>query len=301
MGRHIFCITTLIAVAVAGFLILNRRACDEMPPYPVECSYGEAIAIARGMSDITAMRVFDVAQEEYGNAWHIEDGLARKVAYLGEEISYLRRSPSKRFIGFFHDTSGDERAGKDVALEVMDIETKDVTMVYEGDYKTSDWEWIDDDQVIVYHNCGSPCYSFTIMSTKGEALYGPRMFGLSYTLSPDKKWLLGSVDWNRTLGVSVMNIETKKEHEFIQAGIPNHEYAAYARAVWSADSRKLAVLNKQPDSEHIEAVVYDVGNDFRVLRRETAVCEIVDDDVRCDIGDNSPERFIASVLAIFGN
>ena len=60
------------------------------------------------MKDITDVSVFDLAKEEYGNAWHIEDGLALKVTYLGEEISYLLFSPSKRKAGFYHDKPGDE-------------------------------------------------------------------------------------------------------------------------------------------------------------------------------------------------
>jgi len=42
-----------------------------------------------------------------------------------------------------------------VALEIMDVETKIVTTLYEGDYTTSAWEWIDDATVRVYVHAGA--------------------------------------------------------------------------------------------------------------------------------------------------
>ena len=295
MRRHFFCVAIVAAAFVAAvFLIAVRPECEQALSC-ADCSYCEALAIYQGIQDITNVSVFDLAHETYGNVWHIEDGLARKVTYAGEEISYLLFSPSKKLLGFYHNKPGDERAGKDVVLEIMDIETKAVTAAYEGDYKTSSWEWIDDGRIIVYYNCGSPCYGFTIISTGGETLDGPRMLGLSYALSPDKQWLLGSVDWAQTLGAAVMNIKTKKEYKFVQTGIPSRQYARYAASAWSADSKKLALLNKQSASQNLEATVYDVADDFKATYRQAVACEFIEEDLLCDM-PASPELFLAGVL-----
>jgi len=46
----------------------------------------------------------------------------------------------------------------------------------------------------------------------------------------------------------------------------------------------------------MEATVYDVANDFKILHRETVACEFIGDDLRCDV-PLSPEKFLAAVLA----
>jgi len=87
--KHIFCFGIILAaITVIGFLLITRMEYEEVMPR-ADCSYWEALAIYQGIQDITNVSVFDLARETYGNVWHIEDGLARKVTYNGEAIYYL--------------------------------------------------------------------------------------------------------------------------------------------------------------------------------------------------------------------
>ena len=69
----------------------------------------------------------------------------------------------------------------------------------------------------------------------------------------------------------------------------------YIKALWSDDNRLLAVVNKKEGASDLEAIVYDTNRDFRVFRRETIRCEIIDDDLQCDLIDGL-ERFLSDML-----
>ena len=280
MGAMLVCAAVVYVVAVASYFDDDQDS--GAAPHTI---------------DVTETPVFDFREGDFRSVYYDDNGIEKLVTHRGEEIRSAKLSPVRGKLGFYHDRRGEkDHTSQDVILSIMDVNTKHIVQVYEGNYKTSAWEWIDDGRVIVYRNCGSPCYAFTIISTEGEVLDGPRMLGLSYTLSPDRQWLLGSVDWAQTLGAVVMHIKTKEEFEFVQTGIPSHKYAEYAQSAWSADGRKLAVLNKRPADQHMEATVYDVANDFKILHRETVACEFIGDDLRCDV-PLSPEQFLAAVLA----
>jgi len=155
MRRNIFYIIACTAVVATSFLFWHQRSRYESAACPDNCSYWESLAIWRGRQDIREISPFNLAREEYGDVWYMLDGLAQKVTYQGEEINFMQFSPSKKFIGFYHNQLGDERAGKDVVLEIMNVNTKETTTVYQGDYQTSMWEWIDGDTVRVYINVGA--------------------------------------------------------------------------------------------------------------------------------------------------
>jgi len=167
--------------------------------------------------------------------------------------------------------------------------------IYRGDNKVRAWEWIDDSRVIIYRSCGSPCDSYSIVNTNGYVLQKPDMLGLGHELSPDKKWLTGYASWPGEIGVRVRNIDTGEEHAFIRTHGKAYQYADYIKALWSDDNRLLAVVNKKEGASDLEAIVYDTNRDFRVFRRETIRCEIIDDDLQCDLIDGL-ERFLSDML-----
>ena len=222
----------------------------------------------------------------------------------------LRVSPRRKMFGYFqalhlpgeYDEDSDSAAEEAywnnyTGLFILGPRGENVPKeIYRGDNKVRAWEWVSDDRVIVYRSCGSPCDSYVIINTKGYILQKSTMLGLAHALSPDKQWVLGYAIWPGEIGVRVRNIDTQEEYAFIRTGGKHYHYAGYIKALWSDDAGVLAVLNKKKDEPHLEAALYDVKDDFRVLYKETVACELIGDDLRCDV-PAPPEQFLAAVLA----
>lgn len=88
--------------------------------------------------------------------WFFTDkGINRPLFYNGRDVSFARLSPSYRKLGFFFRPE-DHSLGE-IVLAILDIDRKFVKEVYHGDNRTSNWEWKNDEAVIVNHSCGTAC------------------------------------------------------------------------------------------------------------------------------------------------
>lgn len=146
---------------------------------------------------------------EYNRVFYFDKNIKRKVIFNRSWIEYLQFSESKDMLGFYYEHNDFPKAWQDTSLVIMDIPSGNFKEIYSGDYRTSEWEWFDDNHVLVHYNCGTECnalYKININTGKKIDLSKNFGYGVGYKWSPDKKFLIG-YHYTASYGIVVGNSE----------------------------------------------------------------------------------------------
>ncbi len=101
--------------------------------------------------------------------WFFTDkNVTHPLVYNKLDVSFVRLSPSRQQLGFFFYPE-DNSLGE-IVLAVLDIEKKIVTEIYRGDTWTSNWEWKDNEAVIVRRSCGTECMAATVIDIQTQEI-----------------------------------------------------------------------------------------------------------------------------------
>lgn len=110
-----------------------------------------------------------LAINDYNNPQFQQNGVMYEILYRGKAITHLQLSPDQRNIGFYDHQ--ENTVFSNVSLIVMDTKEKNFKKIYEGSNKTSNWEWRDNGNVVVYFNCGSSCrYAYVYSIQDGNLI-----------------------------------------------------------------------------------------------------------------------------------
>lgn len=113
--------------------------------------------------------------EEDWKWFFIKDGIKRQLIYNGHDIELASISPYHKKLGFFFK-SENHSLGKTI-LAVLDLDKKTFKEVYNGDTWTSNWEWKDDEAVVVRRSCGTECMmAYVIEIDTGRQLEKYRVY-----------------------------------------------------------------------------------------------------------------------------
>ncbi len=145
-----------------------------------------------------------------------------------------------------------------IALETTDKDGRNKKEIYRGDYHTSYFEWLNEDEVIVYYGCGTECMvGFVIDADTGQRK-AELQYGVGYTWSPNKEYVYAynySGNYGLTIGDKKDNIllSIAREHG------PQIKFGLVSKtmAIWSLDSKRIALIIKKEKEEKMELLVYE--------------------------------------------
>lgn len=214
--------------------------------------------------DILDTSVFELIEGEYRSVLYINNGIEQKVTHNGQKIDYLKFSPLNNKLGFFYESGNYLSAGRDIALAIMDIGEKSIKKVYEGSFKTSYWEWLNNEEVVVYYGCGTECMVAFIIDVNSGERKSELQYGVGHEWSPNKKLVLAynySYRYGITVGDKIGNVFFSIKRE----PVTYHDLIYKTKATWSPDSNKIAVIIKKENQDQLELFVFDVKENFKQL------------------------------------
>lgn len=137
--------------------------------------------------------------------------------------------------------------------------------VFSGNYQIGFFEWLSDDTIAVYKNCGTECmiaYRIELPTLQTHRFY----FGSGYTWSPNGKYVFASLSVPQhvitvadAFGTSLFTLR-REPLVISNTSVPH-------KALWSPDSSKLAILIGKESKEKLELIIFDVENNFSLLSR----------------------------------
>lgn len=101
-----------------------------------------------------------ITEDKYQQALYVKDDVKYAITYLGHRVESAHFSPSYTELGFFY-LPEDHFLSK-INLAILNIDTKTVKDIYQGDTWTSNWEWKGDEAIIVKRKCGTRCMNVTV-------------------------------------------------------------------------------------------------------------------------------------------
>jgi len=200
-----------------------------------------------------------------------DTGLSQ-TTHDGYEKSHLKISPQNGMIGYFSflnysklKETTESDYDNETSLSVMTIDGKNHKEVYRGNYHTSDWEWLNEDEIVVYYGCGTECEVGFVIDAKTGKRKAQLQYGVGYEWSPDKK-LVVAYNYSVEYGITVGN---KKGNELyaLRRGVPDFysRLVDKTKAAWSPDGSKIALIIKKENQEALELVVFDVKKNFQTI------------------------------------
>lgn len=119
--------------------------------------------------DVTRIEIENIPSPTYLPALYKAGEETIRITYFGQETNGYKVSPSGKNVGFYYENGARTGYHGDVALGIMDLKTKKVKTIYEGDFRTSNWEWAGDEHVVVQYGCGTYCmYAYKINAKNGK-------------------------------------------------------------------------------------------------------------------------------------
>ncbi len=199
------------------------------------------------------------------------DAAAARLKIYGRENEELKErsllfSPDGKKSAYFQHkfiTEISEIGDNDyVSLAVEEKEKRQV--VFTGNFRLSYFEWLNDGEIAVYQGCGTECmvaYHIDLIKKQTRRL----SLGVGYTWSPDLKYVLA---YHLALQQGISVGDKFGKHLFtIRRDSPNSREFLPAKASWSPDSSKLALIIHKERSSGLELIVFDVANKFRTTFR----------------------------------
>jgi len=214
---------------------------------------------------------------EDGEVWQLDfdwDGrnIGKQLTNDGFKKSLLEVAPAQRKFGYFrHLYSRPIYQDKDsyyenyLALIIYNLITKNEKEIYRGDYHTSYWEWLDDSEVVVYHNCGSECMIGFVINTDTGIEKAKLLYGVGYEWSPNKELVVAyhySGGYGITVGDKYSNVlfEFRRSLPLVYSKLANE-----TKATWSEDGKTISLVIKKENEEKLEIIKFDVDNDFKII------------------------------------
>ncbi|MDA2936388.1 hypothetical protein MYX06_04190 [Patescibacteria group bacterium AH-259-L05] len=225
------------------------------------------------IEDVSFLR--GLAESRCGGVVLYDDYRTKRLTmYQGQLISHLRFSPSSDKIGFFYKKPGQEYRVTDIELSIIDINTRVITKVYEGGFKGSNWGWLNNKEIVVYHDCGTECTTaFIIDTTSGEQTVALQ-YGIGYSWSPDKELVL-AYRYAVQYGIVIGDKQGVIRFQLLRDSVPSMGNSV-VKTLWSPDSAKIALIIKKESEYKMEIIVFDVEQDFK---------QIFQDDLAGNIDD----------------
>lgn len=163
-------ILTLILIKLPDKSLAEKKQIDEISTNNLQTTNTETsdknaqIKVAEPVDILSLPNKIDswnLLKEDW--EWFFTDkNIKYPLVYNKHDASFVRLSPSHQKLGFFFYPE-DHSLGE-IVLAVLDIDQKVVTEVYHGDTWTSNWEWKDNEAVIIRRSCGTECMTATVIN-----------------------------------------------------------------------------------------------------------------------------------------
>lgn len=187
--------------------------------------------------------------------------------------SNLKISPDNSKIGYLNDLdcfSDAQNIKTDcenfISLRIANVDGSNNQEIYRGDYM-HDWEWITDKEIALYHSCGTACIAVIIIDSKTGEEKSKFCYGTGYVWAPNKKYVL-AYTYSGEFGITVGD---KKGNEslFVNRNLIDHnDLIEKTKAVWSLNSRKLALIIKKEEEDKMELLVFSAEDNFKKIFQE---------------------------------
>jgi len=186
--------------------------------------------------------------------------------------STYKLSPDRKKAAYFQNkltTDIKEIGDRDYTSLIIDQNGQAET-VFQGDFRLSYFEWLNDKEIAVYRGCGTECMLAYIVDIDTKK-YHEISLGVGYTWSPDKQYVL-AYHYSYQYGISVAEksreygrtiFQIRRSHPRDGSGL-----ASQTKAAWSEDSAKLALIIRKEDKEQLELLVFAVKQNFELLLQQ---------------------------------
>lgn len=177
-------------------------------------------------------------------------------------------SPSGKRVAYFRQkfVSNVSEIGEDDYTSLVIEEEGKKRTVFSGDHHLSFFEWLDDNEIAVYQDCGTECMMVYLIDTQTGRSH--RFFmGGGYSWAPNKKYVLAFHDVPSD-GISVGDKFGNVLFSLVRENPNTQETVANLRAAWSPDSSKIALIVHKELSSDLELIVFNVLNKFKITLRK---------------------------------
>lgn len=205
--------------------------------------------------------------------------LAEELANDGCDKSQLKISPNNAQLGYFIDLNCLNKNSSSIdyenhtSLRIIDLDKISSKEIYKGNYHTSSWEWLNDNEVIVYCSCGTECMAVYLIDADTGEQKTQLVYGVGYEWAPNKKIVLAynySAGYGITVGDKNNNELLVLRREFSDL----HNNLVYeTRALWSPDSSKLALVIKKENVDGMEILVFETKDFEQIFRSDIEFAE----------------------------
>lgn len=191
--------------------------------------------------------------------------------------SHLKISPNGLLIGYYVDLNclNGNVLHRDyenhTSLRIMDLDGANNKKIYTGSYHTSDWEWLNDDEVVVYYGCGTECIVGFVIDVETGTRKAQLQYGVGYEWSPNKKYVL-AYNYSGKYGITIGD---KNEEVFLSIKREPSDYDLIdeTKAIWSPDSKKIALIIKKESVNEMEILVFETDNFDMILQSDIEFTE----------------------------
>lgn len=202
------------------------------------------------------------------------DDLVREYKRDNESLreSTFKFSPDGKKAAYFQHkfTNSVEGIGDfDYTSLVIDKSGR-IETLFQSDFRLSYFEWLNDEEIAVYRSCGTECMTAYVINLNTKL---PQEFplGVGYSWSPDKRYLL-AYHYTSKYGISVTrkgDLYGRRIFELVRNQPPSgSRLTDKTKAIWSPDSSKLALIIKKDKEEKFELLVFNIRNDFNLLKQK---------------------------------
>lgn len=220
--------------------------------------------VSRGKIDLLSVSSEKLEQDEL---WVYEKSSKRQVYFHNNPIGQLHFSPSGKKMGFMELRNIYDKKiplTEQVVLYIGLTKGTKYQAVYYGDFKTSGWEWLNENEVVAYDNCGTECVVGFLFDAR-DGRKKADLWAVGHEWSPDRQMILS---YNYTIGYGVRVQNKKGEDLFLITRRQPRSYNKLileTRAIWSPDSAKLALAIKKEKEDKMEILVYNTKDNFKKI------------------------------------
>ena len=191
----------------------------------------------------------------------------------GYRKSHLKISSEKTKLGYFVNLNSLNSPDKETdyenhtALMIIDVNGQNKKEIYRGSYHTSNWEWLNENEVVVYYGCGTECMVGFVTDTNSGQRKAELQYGVGYEWSPNRELVVAYHYWN--YGITVGDKKGKELLSIFRHTTSYRDLSGKTKSIWAPDSSKLALIIKKENKNQMELLVFDVTNNFKkILRRD---------------------------------
>ena len=179
----------------------------------------------------------------------------------------LLHSPNGLQIAYFeHKFIMDiSEIGNDDYVRLNVIQGENKKQVFSGNYQLGFFEWLSDDTIAVYKNCGTECmiaYRIDLPTLQTHRFY----LGSGYTWSPNNKYVFASLSVPQHV-ITVADAFGNTLFTLRREPLAISNKSVPHKALWSPDSSKLAILIGKENKEKLELMIFDAEKNFSLLSR----------------------------------